>query len=319
MVHNSVPKIYHSREEKELNTRYYSLSSWLKGLFAGPVRKVSIDAGLGCPNRPGGTGAGGCIYCNARGSGTGAHLLKTSVVEQLSQGISVLSQRYRVNMFIAYFQSYSNTYGSPLLLERLYREALSIPGVVGIAVGTRPDCVEDRTIDVLSELKRDRLVWVELGLQSMHKKTLRLINRGHDYMAFARTAERLMKKGIHVVAHLILGLPGESRSDMLLTARTVSELGVDGIKLHPLYVVRGTPLEDLYRRGLYAPMTMEQSVNLTLDAVSFISSRVVIHRLTSDPHREELVAPKWMLEKRAVRQLLEQTMELTDFRQGWRL
>lgn len=302
-----------------MNSRYRSLNSWLKVTFGGPVRKVSIDAGLGCPNRPGGTGPGGCIYCNERGSGTGAHTSQLSVTEQLERGIDFLSTRYKTKNFIAYFQSYSNTFGDPEHLESLYKEALAFPEVVGLAIGTRPDCVPDQVIDLLAELNRTRLIWVELGLQSMHEKTLKLINRGHDFKAFAETTDRLLKKGISVVAHLILGLPQESESDMILTAKTVSGIGVSGVKLHPLYVVKGSGLETLYNQGLYTPMTMEQSISLTLEIASFISPRIVIHRLTSDPHREELIAPVWMLDKRAVRALLEKEMEKTDFRQGSKL
>ncbi len=302
-----------------MNGRYFSLNSWLKGMFGATVRKVSIDAGLGCPNRIGGTGKGGCVYCNERGSGTGAHSRNFSVTDQLEQGTKFLSTRYKTGHFIAYFQSFSNTYGDPAHLESLYREALAFPGVVGLAIGTRPDCVPDRIVDVLAELGNDRLIWVELGLQSIHDKTLKLINRGHDFRVFVETAERLMKRGINVVAHLILGLPQETLPEMIMTARTVSSLGLSGVKLHPLYVVRGSGLETLYNRGLYTPMSMEQSVSSTLEVASYIRPRIVIHRLTSDPHREELLAPGWMLDRRTVRALLEKEMEETDFRQGSKL
>jgi radical SAM protein (TIGR01212 family) len=227
-----------------------------------------------------------------------------------------ISSRYKTSHFIAYFQSYTNTYGPLDQLERLYLEALSFPEVVGLAIGTRPDCVSDQVIDLLAKLNSEKLIWVELGLQSMHDRTLRLINRGHDFSVFAEATARLMEKGLNVVAHLILGLPGESLSDMINTARAVSDLGVSGVKLHPLYVVRGSGLEQLYVQGLYEPMTMEQTTGVTLEVVRHIDPKVVIHRLTSDPHREELLAPEWMLDRKAVRAFLDSEMDRTDFRQG---
>lgn len=299
-----------------MDRRYLSLSTWLKGLYGFPIRKVSVDAGLGCPNRPDRTGPGGCIYCNHRGSGTGASLETPSISAQLRRGMGFISSRYKTSHFIAYFQSYTNTYGPLDQLERLYLEALSFPEVVGLAIGTRPDCVSDQVIDLLAKLNSEKLIWVELGLQSMHDRTLRLINRGHDFSVFAEATARLMEKGLNVVAHLILGLPGESLSDMIKTARAVSDLGVSGVKLHPLYVVRGSGLEQLYVQGLYEPMTMEQTTGVTLEVVRHIDPKVVIHRLTSDPHREELLAPEWMLDRKAVRAFLDSEMDRTDFRQG---
>ena len=280
------------------------------------MRKISVDAGLGCPNRPGGNGPGGCIYCNQRGSGTGAYTNSQSVFQQIEAGIQFLSSRYKTDKFIAYFQSYSNTYAPVDHLEKLYMEALAFSQIVGLSVGTRPDCVSDKALDLLAELGKAKLVWVELGLQSIHERTLRIINRGHDFNAFAKTAERLMNRGVPVVTHLILGLPDESMKDMVETARTVSDLGVSGVKLHPLYVVRNTVLETMYNDGLYKPMTMEQSIEATLEMLSHIHPEIVIHRLTSDPHRNELVAPHWMLDKRTVRASLELAMERIDFRQG---
>ena len=287
-------------------------------MFGETVRKISVDAGLGCPNRPAGNGPGGCIYCNQRGSGTGAHKNAQNITQQIEAGMEFFSSRYKTARFIAYFQSYSNTYAPVDHLEKLYREALSFGQIVGMSVGTRPDCVSDKVLDLLAELSRIKLVWVELGLQSMHERTLRIINRGHDFRAFAKTAERLMNRGIPVVTHLILGLPEESLADMVETAKAVSSLGVSGVKLHPLYVVKNTVLETMYNDGLYKPLTMEQSIEATLEMLSYIHPEIVIHRLTSDPHRDELVAPDWMLDKRRVRLSLDIAMEKNDFRQGAR-
>ncbi|MBI4965113.1 MAG: TIGR01212 family radical SAM protein [Desulfomonile tiedjei] len=296
--------------------RYRSLSGWLKERFHEPVRKITIDAGLGCPNRDGSLNSGGCIYCNPRGSGTGASVQGLSVAEQMDRGIEFLSRRYGVRKFIAYFQSFTNTYGEPDQLFRLYSDACHQPEVVGMAIGTRPDCVSDGVLDILEEMSRERLIWIEYGLQSAHKKTLDLINRGHGPEAFFDAVARTGQRGIPIVAHLILGLPGESIEDMVQTAGAVADAGVQGVKLHPLYIIRGTALEAMYREGNYLPMTEESAAEATLAVMEALPQEMVIHRMTSDPHEEELVAPLWMLDRRGVRTRLNELMQRKDFRQG---
>ncbi|MBM3298940.1 MAG: TIGR01212 family radical SAM protein [Deltaproteobacteria bacterium] len=296
--------------------RYRTLASWLRDLFGEPVRKVTLDAGLGCPNRDGTLSLDGCIYCNPRGSGTGAHSCGISVREQVCLGIELLSKRFRCSKFIAYFQSYTNTYSQVEVLDRLYSEALERPEVVGLAVGTRPDCVPDPVLDLLAGLARDRLVWIEYGLQSIHDRTLERVNRGHGSSAFFDAVQRSAARGIIVVVHLILGLPGESIQDMVQTARAVADSSVHGVKLHPLYVVRGTRLARMYAEGLYQPMSEDQAIEATLAVLEVLPPEMVIHRTTSDPHVEELVAPIWMLDKRSVRRHLTEAMNRRDFRQG---
>lgn len=298
--------------------RYRTLSSWLKERFGEPVRKIALDAGLGCPNRDGTLSSDGCIYCNPRGSGTGAKARGITVSDQVDRGIEVLSRRYGCRKFIAYFQSYTNTYERPERLAALYSDALDRPEVVGLAVGTRPDCVPDTILDLLGEFGRGRLVWVEYGLQSVHERTLALINRGHGSEAFFDAVRRTRDRRILIVCHLILGLPGESIGDMVRTASAVAEAGVDGVKLHPLYVVRGTELEHMYSRGLFRPMTEDEAIDATLAVMEVLPPRLVMHRVTSDPHREELVAPLWMLDKTSVRRNLMEAMETRNFRQGSR-
>lgn len=298
--------------------RYRSLSSWLKETFGESVRKISIDAGLGCPNRDGMKSVRGCAYCNPRGSGTGAWSRGLSVGRQVDEGIAFLSRRYGCRKFIAYFQSFSNTYGEPGRLEALYSEALQRPEIVGLAIGTRPDCVPDEVLDLLAGVARDRLVWLEYGLQSIHRRTLELINRGHGPEEFFDAVKRTNRRGIPAVAHLILGLPGETVSDMLETARAVVSVGVQGVKLHPLYVIRGTELERMRADGLYRPMTQMEAAEATLAVLETLPGEMVIHRMTSDPHPEELVAPSWMLDKRAVRAHLETLMQERNCVQGSR-
>jgi uncharacterized protein len=296
-------------------SHYRSLSSWLKEKFGEDVRKVAVDAGLGCPNR---IGSEGCIYCNPRGSGTGALKQGLSVSDQVARGIEFLSKRYRCRKFIAYFQSFTNTYGPPEVLRRLYTEALVRPEVVGLAVGTRPDCVPDAVLDLLAEIGKEKLVWVEYGLQSTHARTLDLINRGHAPGVFFDAIQRTRARGLLTVAHVILGLPGESPNDMLATISAVAEAGVHGIKLHPLYVIKGTALERMFDQGLYTPLTEEEASAMTIAALEALPPEIVIHRLTSDPHPEELVAPLWMLGKGGVRARLEQAMQEKNLKQGSR-
>jgi radical SAM protein (TIGR01212 family) len=296
--------------------RYRSLSLWLKEYFGEPVRKITLDAGLGCPNRDGTLGSVGCIYCNPRGSGTGAHSEGISIGEQVDNGIEYLSRRFRCKKFIAYFQAFTNTYGLVEKLARLYGEALQRPEIVGLAIGTRPDYVPDPVLDLLEEAAQDRLVWIEYGLQSIHGTTLNRIRRGHGPDAFLDAVTRTRQRNIRVVAHMILGLPGESREDMIETARALADSGVWGVKLHPLYIVKGTHLDKMYREGQYSPLTEEDSLDLTLAVLQSLSPDIVIHRMTSDPHPAELSAPVWMLDRPGVRQRLERAMAERDFRQG---
>lgn len=296
--------------------RYRSLSSWLKEMFGETVRKIAVDAGLGCPNRDGTLGTAGCVYCNPRGSGTGAMTRRESIPAQIDKGIQFLSRRFGSRKFIAYFQSYTNTYADVARLAAIYSDAVQRPEIVGLAIGTRPDCVPDPVLDLLAELAQGRLVWVEYGLQSIHERSLRLIGRGHGPETFLDAVARTRARGIEVVAHLILGLPGEAVSHMVETARAVSSAGVGGVKLHPLYVISGTGLERMMRQGTYRPLTEEESLDATLAVLEVLPRSMVIHRITSDPHPEELVAPLWMLDRNGVRMTIQREMERRDFFQG---
>jgi radical SAM protein (TIGR01212 family) len=296
--------------------RYRSVSSWLKETFGEPVRKINLDAGLGCPNRDGTLGRDGCIYCNPRGSGTGAQAQGLSITEQVDQGIAFLTKRYKCKKFIAYFQSFTNTYSDVDHLSRVYLEALQRPEVVALAIGTRPDCAPDPVLDMIADHARSRVVWVEFGLQSIHNRTLDLINRGHSADAFLDAVRRTHEREILTVAHLILGLPGESVNDMIRTAEAVAAAGVHGVKLHPLYIIRGTVLESMCQRGEYNAMSEDEALEATLAVLEALPRDMVIHRLTSDPHPEELIAPLWMLDRTGVRNRLNKAMEERDFGQG---
>ena len=296
--------------------RYFDFNSYLRGRFGCRVQKITIDAGLTCPNRDGHLSTGGCIYCNARGSGTGAFGRGRSITNQLMDGKHALSRRYKAKKFIAYFQSFSNTYAPVAHLEDLYTEALAVDDVVGLSIGTRPDCVSKPVLDLLQSYTQKFLIWIEYGLQSAHDRTLRLINRGHDVASFEKAVAATRNRGIKICTHVILGLPGESRQDMLATATRLRDLAIDGVKLHVLYVIKGTPLEDLYRQGNYRCLEQAEYVDLVCDFLECLPSRMVIQRLTGDPHPDELVAPGWTLNKRDNLQRIHQALEARDTWQG---
>jgi len=300
----------------QANKRYNDLNTYLRNLFGCRVQKITVDAGLTCPNRDGTIASGGCIYCNIRGSGTGAHAKGLSVHQQLINGKKSLSRRYQAKKFIAYFQSFSNTYAPLSVLKSLYEEALSVEDIVGLSVGTRPDCVDEPVLDLLQNYAQRCLVWVEYGLQSASDKTLALINRGHDVQCFIDAVEKTKNRGIKICAHVILGLPHETREDMLHTAATIQKLGIDGIKLHLLYVVQGTRLETLYRQGEFKCLEQQEYVDLVCDFLERISPAMIVQRLTGDPHPKELAAPAWSLKKTETLELIRTTLEKRDSWQG---
>lgn len=297
--------------------RYTSLSADLRKMYGCRVQKITVDAGLNCPNRDGTVGVGGCIYCNATGSGSGAFAKGVSVREQIEMGKKAMIRRYKAKKFLVYFQSYSNTYAPVDHLAQIYREALAIDGVVGLCIGTRPDCVSEQALDLLKDLSQKNLIWLEYGLQSAHDQTLEAINRGHDRATFARAVNEAQNRNIRTCAHIILGLPGETRQMVRQTARFLADLDIDGVKLHLLYVVKNTPLEHLYNQGQYHCLTQEEYVEWSCDVLERLPKNAVVHRLTGDPHPDELVAPQWSLDKRGTLAAIEQHLEKRDTRQGW--
>ena len=299
-----------------MSKRYNDLNTYLRALFGCRVQKITVDAGLTCPNRDGTLASGGCIYCNARGSGTGAHTRGLSVTEQLLQGKQALTRRYKARKFIAYFQSFSNTYAPVARLQALYDEALAVSDIVGLSVGTRPDCVSEPVLELLQSYTAEHLVWLEYGLQSAHDETLRLINRGHDRKAFCDAVETSRNRGLKICAHVILGLPGESREQMLATADLLAELQVDGIKLHLLYVIKGTRLEQLHRDSRFRCLQQQEYVDLVCDVLERLPQQMVIQRLTGDPHPQELAAPDWALRKTETLNQIQKTLEERDTWQG---
>jgi radical SAM protein (TIGR01212 family) len=297
---------------------YRDLNGYLRERFGERVQKITLDAGLTCPNRDGRLGQGGCLYCNARGSGTGAWSRGLSVGQQMLKGRARLGQRYGAQKFIAYFQSFTNTYAPPEHLRALYQEALACPGVVGLSIGTRPDCLSDGVLDLLAGLQKNYLVWLELGLQSAHDATLKLLNRGHDVACFTEAAVRAAARGLETVAHVILGLPGEGPGETAATAAYLAELPLQGVKIHLLYVTRDSALASLYRGGAYQCLAEAEYVSTVVDFLELLPPQLVIHRLTGDPHPGELLAPEWCLDKSRVLSLIKTEFARRGSRQGSR-
>ncbi|MBW2137773.1 MAG: TIGR01212 family radical SAM protein [Deltaproteobacteria bacterium] len=299
--------------------RYRDYNTYLRKIFGERVQKIPIDAGLGCPNRDGTISREGCIFCDRRGSGTGAMTEQgLSVHEQVVRGRRFAEQRYGARKFIAYFQAFTNTYGPVVKLKDLYDEALEHRGMVGLSVGTRPDCVDRDVAALLSEYGKRYLVWIEYGLQSAHDITLSRINRGHDVAAFEKGVFLADQYGLNVCAHVILGLPGEDKDMMMDTARFLASMPVRGVKIHGLYVCKGTRLATLYEQGAYRALEREEYVDLVVDFLERLPPEMVIQRLTGDPVPGELIAPRWAVKKMENLDLIRKRLEERDTWQGKR-
>lgn len=299
-----------------MQKRYRDLNTYFRDLFGHRVHKITVDAGLTCPNRDGTLSSGGCIYCNAKGSGTGLFGAGKSIREQIENAKVRVVRRFKAKKFIAYFQSFTNTYAPIETLRALYDEALAVPDVAGLAIGTRPDCVTTEILDLLEGYAAQNLVWVEYGLQSAHDATLQRINRGHDVACFEKAVTATRGRGINICAHVILGLPGETRRHMLETARYLAGLGIHGVKLHLLYVVKGTRLEDLYTQGDFCCLEQTEYADLVCDVLERLPADMIIQRLTGDPHPAELVAPRWALKKKQTLDMIKAVLEKRDTWQG---
>ena len=297
--------------------RYRDFNTYLKEIFGERVQKISLDAGLGCPNRDGTISRRGCIFCDRRGSGTGALINHgLSITQQIAEARGFLQKRYKARKFIAYFQSFTNTYAPVSHLKGLYDEALAQKDMLGLSVATRPDCVDRETLALLSSYQADHLVWLEYGLQSSHDKTLKMINRGHDVTCFERNVLMAHEYSINICAHIILGLPGEDREMMLQTARFLSNLPIRGVKIHLLYVVKGTPLSEFYHKERFRCLEREEYANLVVDILELLPPDMVIQRLTGDPVKSELVAPLWAKEKQTNLTFIQTTLERRKTWQG---
>jgi len=280
--------------------RYYPFGEYLREKYGCRVHKITIHGGFTCPNRDGTKGVGGCIYCVNESFSPVAKKASVPIEQQVREGIEFMRRRYGAEKFIAYFQPFSNTYADVETLKKRYDAALCDPDIVGLSIGTRPDCVPDEVLDLVQSYTDRYEVWLEYGIQSVHDRTLKMINRGHLYEDFEDAVMRTLGRGIKICTHVILGLPGESHEDMMVTAQKVSALPIDGIKIHHLYVAKGTPLERLYREGKVKVMSVEEYVPLAADFLERIRSNISVQRLVGDTHGDVLVAPVWKMSKAAV-------------------
>lgn len=273
--------------------RYNQFSAHLKNKFGCKVYKITLDAGFSCPNRDGSISTGGCIFCDDGGSFSQAHSNKLSIEEQVKTGIETLSNRFKAEKFMSYFQAFSNTYKPVNELEKIYKASLCDDKIVGLSIGTRPDCVDEDKLRLISSFKDDYYTWIEYGLQSIHDKTLKKINRGHDYDCFLKAYEKTKEYGINVCVHVIFGL-WETHDEIMQTAEELARLKVDGVKIHMLCVLENTRLADMYYNGEIDFMSEDEYVSTVCDFLEILPPQTTIHRLAGNGFSKTLIAPKWL-------------------------
>lgn len=279
---------------------YLSFNKYLKDKFGQKVYKISLDGGFTCPNRDGKTGTRGCIFCSKGGSGDFAESREVSITEQIENGKKRVEKKIKSGKYIAYFQAFTNTYAPVEMLRQKYEEAINHPDIVALSIATRPDCLGDDVLRLLDEMNKIKPVFVELGLQTIHQKSAKYIRRGYDLSVYDKAVRDLKKIGVNVVVHVILGLPNESENDMLETVKYVCESGANGIKLQLLHVIDGTDLAKDYEKGLFKTLEFDEYVNLIVKCVKIIPKDIVIHRLTGDGAKKDLIAPLWSADKKRV-------------------
>lgn len=279
---------------------YYSFNKYLRERFGCKVYKISINGGFTCPNRDGTLGTGGCIFCSAGGSGDFAESPELSITQQIENGKERVKNKIKSGKYIAYFQAFTNTYAPVEVLREKYTEAVNHRDIVMLSVATRPDCLPNEVIDLLKEINNIKPVSVELGLQTIHEKSAEYIRRGYNLECYNDAVRRLKEAGLEVVCHIILGLPGESKKDMLQSVEYACNSGIDGIKLQLLHVLRGTDLAKDYEAGKFKTLTFEEYLDIIKDSIKVIPKNIVIHRLTGDGAKKDLIAPLWSADKKRV-------------------
>jgi radical SAM protein (TIGR01212 family) len=299
-----------------MDRRYNSFGSYIKKLFGTTVYKVNVDAGFTCPNRDGTVGTSGCIYCNNDSFRPTSCLPTLSVSEQINKGAAYIKQRYKADKFLVYFQPYTNTYAPVDELERLYTKALSEPSVIGLAIGTRPDAVDKEKIALLEFLARRHFILIEYGMQSMYDRTLEYIKRGHDYNTFLEALDLTKDRGIYIGTHIIVGLPTETREEMLSTADELSGLPVEFLKIHQLQVIKDTPLEIIFKENPFHVFEYQEYLEFAADFIERLSPRIVLQRLFATAPDGILIAPQWGKSRQEILRDIEEKLELRDTYQG---
>lgn len=302
---------------KHNGRRYYPFSQFLRERFGCKVYKLPVDAGFTCPNRDGKIGYGGCTYCYNPSFSPPILLQRSSISLQVKYRKALLKRKGKVNKFLVYFQSYTNTYAKVKILKGLYDEAIQDKDVIGFCIGTRPDCVPDEVLDLIEDYAKDYHIWLEYGLQSMHDETLLRIRRGHNFAQFGDAVKRTQGRNIFICVHIILGLPGEAEEDILETARALARMGIDGIKLHHLQVIKNTRIAREFSKGEFKVLSLEDYIKLVCDVLELLPARITIQRLVGEVLQDKmLVAPRWNLNKHKILSAIDQEFVGRDSFQG---
>ena len=294
--------------------RYYSLNEYLKNTFNEKIYKISIDLGLTCPNRDGSLDSRGCIFCLDGSSYFSAS--SGNIDERIEKAKKLVKEKSGANKFIAYFQSYTNTYASAEYLRSVFYNVISRDEIVGLSIATRPDCLPDEILELISDLNKIKPVWVELGLQTSNEKTGILINRHYSNKQFTKAIELLNKYNIDVVTHIMVGLPNESKTDLENTVNFINKHNIQGLKIHSTYVVENTILADMYKNGRYTPISLEDYINSAIYVLTHINPNIVIHRISGDSPKDLLIAPEWNLHKKLILNGITKLMEEKNLYQG---
>lgn len=297
---------------------YHSLDYHLKETFKEKVYKLALDGGMTCPNRDGRIGKGGCIFCSAGGSGEFAGDRRRSITEQIEAQKAQIEKKFPARKFIAYFQAFTNTYGPIEHLRSVFMEAISHPDVVVLSIATRPDCLGDEVLELLTELNRIKPVWVELGLQTIHEDTAKYIRRGYKLPCFEQAVSNLSRIGVSIIVHVILGLPGETRKQMFETVKYLGNMPVQGIKLQLLHVLTGTDLAADYEAGKFSVLSMDEYIDIVIECLEILPPEIVIHRITGDGPKDLLIAPMWSTRKRDVLNNIHKRLKEKNTWQGRR-
>lgn len=301
------------------NKRYHSLDYELKKIYGHKVYKLSLNGGMTCPNRDGTLGRRGCIFCSQGGSGDFAAPANMSISEQIEYAkglVRAKTKNLAVTKYIAYFQAYTNTYAPVSYLRRIFTEAIAHPDIIILSVATRPDCLDDEILDLLAELNTIKPVWIELGLQTIHEASAQFIRRGYPLAVFEKQVYNLHSKSIDVIVHTILGLPNETKQDMLMTIEYLAKLPIQGIKLQLLHILRDTDLGKMYEKGLISTLDFNSYIDILISCLELLPPEIVIHRLTGDGPKDKLLAPLWSLNKKLVLNTVYSQMKERDTYQG---
>ncbi len=302
-------------EFSDTNKRYYTYDCYLKRRFGKKCVKIALDGGFTCPNIDGTISKGGCIYCSEKGSGDHTPPCNIPLQKQFEQGIDIISGKWKDVFYIPYFQAHTNTYAPLEVLKEKFENALRLPNTVGLCIATRPDCLNDDVVEYLRDLSKRTYLTVELGLQSANNDTLKLINRGHTYEQFVEGYSKL--NGINTCIHIINGLPGENKADMMYTASKIAELHPHALKIHLLYVLKNTPLAKMYERGEFRTLERDEYVNLVCDQLEILPKDIVIERVTGDGVKDDLISPLWSIKKTLVTNEIDKEFVKRNSYQGF--